>query len=218
MRFRAVIFDLDDTIHDKSATLRAVASRLFVDHGLSNVGVDENSWCLEFVHLNNLRIEKTEVFARLKDRFALTESAAESLLADFDANSGSQSQPYPGAVECLAACKAAGLKVALITNGRDAFQRSKIAGMGVSHYFDAIFTSGGFGIKKPHPSIFEACLQSLGVEASETAVVGDDFECDIGPAISLGMAPVWKSTESSDQVALSTDDFKAIRAYLTSAA
>lgn len=58
MRFRAVIFDLDDTIHDKSTTLRTVAARLFIDHGLSNAGVDENSWNREFVYLNNLRIEK----------------------------------------------------------------------------------------------------------------------------------------------------------------
>ena len=90
--------------------------------------------------------------------------------------------------------------------------------MGFTHYFDAIFTSGGFGAKKPHPSIFEACLQSLGVAASETAVVGDDLGCDIDSAISLGMTPVWKSSEQSTQVALSTEDFQVIQAYLTSAA
>jgi putative hydrolase of the HAD superfamily len=145
------------------------------------------------------------------------EGLTQSLLADFDANLGSQAQPYPGAVACLAACKAAGLKVALITNGRDEFQRSKIAGMGVTHYFDAIFTSGGFGARKPHPSIFEACLESLGVAASETAVVGDDFGCDIESAISLGMTAVWKSSEESTRVALSTEDFGVIQAYLTSA-
>ncbi|WP_068634596.1 HAD family hydrolase [Thauera butanivorans] len=218
MRFRAVIFDLDDTIHDKSATLRTVAARLFIDHGLSNAGVDENSWNREFGYLNNLRIEKKEVFAKLKDRFALTESAAQSLLADFDANLGSQAQAYPGVVECLAACKAAGLKLALVTNGRDEFQKSKVAGMGVTRYFDAIFTSGSFGAKKPHPSIFEACLQSLGVEASETAVVGDDLKCDIEPAVSLGMTPVWKSSEPSSQAALSTEDFGVIQAFLTNTA
>src|SRR5688500_2277889 len=108
MRFRAVIFDLDDTIHDKSATLRAVAGHLFVDHGLAGAGVNENSWNTEFVRLNNLRIGKPEVFARLKGQFRLTEELIQSLLADFDANLGSQAQPYPGAVECLAACKAAG--------------------------------------------------------------------------------------------------------------
>jgi len=218
VRFRAVIFDLDDTIHDKSATLRAVAGRLFVDHGLAGVGVDESFWNTEFVRLNNLRIAKPEVFARLKDQLGLAEGLTQSLLVDFDANLGSQAKPYPGAVECLAACKAAGLKVALITNGRDEFQRSKVAGMGVTHYFDAIVTSGGFGAKKPHPSIFEACLQSLGVAASETAVVGDDLECDIEPAIALGMTAVWKSSEQSTRVALSTDDFRVIQAYLTSAA
>jgi phosphoglycolate phosphatase-like HAD superfamily hydrolase len=71
MRFRAVIFDLDDTIHDKSATLRAVARHLFVDHGPAGAGVNENSWNTEFVRLNNLRIGKPEVFAMLANQFRL---------------------------------------------------------------------------------------------------------------------------------------------------
>jgi len=217
MRFNAVIFDLDDTIHDKSSTLRAVAIRLYADHALSRAGVDLEKWSSAFLILNNQRIDKARVFAELQTTFALTESLTRSLLADYDSNLGSQAQPYAGAVECMIACKAAGMKIGLITNGRDQFQRSKIVGMGAAPYLDAIFTSGGFGSKKPDPAIFEACLKALGVQASETAVVGDDLGCDIEPAMLLGMTPIWKSSSTAPKVALSTHDFQEIQAYLTTA-
>jgi phosphoglycolate phosphatase-like HAD superfamily hydrolase len=119
MPLRAVIFDLDDTLHDKSATLRAVAKRLHADHRLSAEGVKLDDWVSEFVALNNLRIEKPAVFERLRASFALRGELSRSLLEDCDANLGSQAQPYPGAIDCLAACKAAGLKVGVVTNGRD---------------------------------------------------------------------------------------------------
>jgi HAD superfamily hydrolase (TIGR01509 family) len=218
MPLRAVIFDLDDTLHDKSATLRAVARRLHADHGLSAQGVKLDGWVSEFVALNHLRIEKPEVFERLRVSFALPGALGRSLLEDCDANLGSQARPFPGAIDCLAACKAAGLKVGLVTNGRDGFQRSKIAGLGALPYLDAIFTSGGFGAKKPDHAIFEACLKALGVIAEEAAVVGDDRCADIEPAIALGMTAVWKSSERASDVVLSTHDFQEIQAYLVNAA
>jgi HAD superfamily hydrolase (TIGR01509 family) len=218
MPLRAVIFDLDDTLHDKSATLRAVAKRLHADHGLSTGGVKLDDWASRFVALNNLRIEKIEVFEKLGIAFAMPGALSGSLLEDFDANLGSQAQPYPGAMECLAACQAAGLKVGLVTNGRDAFQRSKIAELGALPYLDAIFTSGGFGAKKPDLAIFEACLKVLDVHASEAAMVGDDRCCDVEPAIALGMTVIWKSSERAGDVALSTHDFREIQAWLVSAA
>ena len=218
MPFRAVIFDLDNTIHDKSATLRAVAKRLHADHHLSSAGVKLDDWLTEFLALNNLRIEKTEVFERLKSAFTLTEATSQYLLKDYNANLGSQAQPYPGAIECLAACKVAGLKVGLVTNGRDSFQRSKIAGLGAFPHIDVIYTSGSFGAKKPNLTIFEACLKALDVHPADVAVVGDDRCCDIDPAIALGMTPIWKSSEQAGDVALSTHDFQRIQAYLTSGA
>jgi HAD superfamily hydrolase (TIGR01549 family) len=218
MPLRAVIFDLDDTLHDKSATLQAVARRLHADHALSAESVMLDDWISEFVALNNLRIEKAEVFERLRASFSLPGALGRSLLEDFDANLGSQAQPYPGAIDCLAACKAAGLKVGLVTNGRDGFQRSKIIGLGALPYLDAIFTSGGFGAKKPDHAIFDACLKALDAIAEEAAVIGDDRCCDIEPAIALGMTAIWKSSEQASDVALSTHDFREIQAYLVKAA
>lgn len=214
MNLRAVLFDLDDTLHDKSATLRAVAAKQYISGGLSSFGINESDWEAQYVNMNNLRIEKSEVFSRLRDRFSLPTDLAESLLVDFDSNLGIAAKPCPGALDLVVACKAQGVKVGLVTNGRDAFQRSKIAGMGITESFDAIVTSGGLGIKKPDLRIFRACLRMLDVEPDAAAFVGDDFVADMQPAIELGMRAIWKSTDSSSQVEFSSDSLSEIRAFL----
>jgi putative hydrolase of the HAD superfamily len=104
------------------------------------------------------------------------------------------------------------------TNGRDAFQRSKIDGMGVTKLVDSIVTSGGFGVKKPDPRIFVACLNQLQVAPESAAFVGDDFAADMEPAIALGMLPVWKNAERSNRVAFASHELTPIGQRLLSRA
>ncbi|WP_457332606.1 HAD family hydrolase [Rhizobacter sp. P5_C2] len=214
MNLLAVLFDLDDTLHDKSATLRIVAAKQHLMGGLSSLGIHESDWESHYVELNKLRIEKTEVFARLRDRFSLSSDLAAALLTDFDNNLGASAQPHAGALDLVSACKSHGIKVGLVTNGRDAFQRSKIAGMGISENVDAVVTSGGLGIKKPDLRIFRACLRMLDVEPHTAAFVGDDFDADMRPALELGMQAIWKSASYSARVAFSSDNLHEIRAFL----
>ncbi len=218
MTLSAVIFDLDDTLHDKSATLSRVGERQHADAGLASLGIALDAWLLSYIELNNQRIEKTEVFSRLASHFGLPTSHESTLLRDFDANLGKHALPFAGAHELVAWCKGKGLKVGIVTNGRDAFQRSKIVGMGLSNMIDATLTSGEFGVKKPDHAIFRACLEQLGVQATDAAFVGDDFRADMEPAIALGMLPVWKTVKQSELVAFSSNELPAIHAYLRSVA
>ena len=55
---------------------------------------------------------------------------------------------------------------------------------------DAVVGSKAHGRTKPHPSIFVAALEALGVRADETAMVGDSYEDDIEGARSLGMRAI----------------------------
>jgi len=77
-----------------------------------------------------------------------------------------------------------GLKLGLVSNtGRDldAF---------VAHHHlrvDAALGSGAFGRTKPHPTIFRAVLERLGVEPEEAAMVGDSIEDDVEGAHAAGI-------------------------------
>ena len=91
---------------------------------------------------------------------------------------------YEDTLPVLAALREHGLKIGLVSNtGRDleAF---------VAHHaleVDAAVGSGTHGKTKPHPAIFLAALEQLGVTAEEAAMVGDSPEDDVEGAQALGM-------------------------------
>jgi putative hydrolase of the HAD superfamily len=214
VKIRAVLFDLDDTLHDKSATLCRVGSRQHAEANLSALGIGLQHWLDRYIELNNQRIEKSEVFSKLATIFRVPPALEQKLLEDFDENLGALAVPFEGAHELLSWCKRSGMKVGIVTNGRDAFQRSKIAGMGLSNLSDVTLTSGGFGVKKPDPSIFLACLEKLGVQSTHAAFVGDDLHADIEPANSLGMLSIWKTAEVSERATFCSNELPEIREYL----
>jgi putative hydrolase of the HAD superfamily len=77
-----------------------------------------------------------------------------------------------------------GLKLGLVSNtGRDVEEF-------LAHHkltFDAALSSRVHGKVKPHPTIFLAVLEQLGVAPAEAAMVGDSLEDDLEGARALGM-------------------------------
>ena len=77
-----------------------------------------------------------------------------------------------------------GLKLGLVSNtGRDVDEF-------LSHHrltFDAALSSRVHGKVKPHPTIFRAVLERLGVRPEDAAMVGDSPEDDLQGAKALGM-------------------------------
>ena len=54
--------------------------------------------------------------------------------------------------------------------------------LGIRASFDHVTTSIGHGFRKPHPSIYLAHLECIGIHASDAIFVGDNVECDyFGP-------------------------------------
>jgi putative hydrolase of the HAD superfamily len=91
---------------------------------------------------------------------------------------------YEDALPALAALRAHGVKIGLISNG------SRDLDEFVAHHAldaDCAIGSRAFGRTKPHPEIFRHALALLGIEAGEAAMVGDSYEDDIEGARALGM-------------------------------
>jgi putative hydrolase of the HAD superfamily len=99
--------------------------------------------------------------------------------------------PLPGALETLRWLRQQGIWMGLITNGAGPAQREKIERFGLDPLFDLILIEGEFGVGKPDERVFLHALQSLGVAAGETWMVGDKLEWDILPCQRLGIYTVW---------------------------
>lgn len=57
---------------------------------------------------------------------------------------------------------------------------------GLSHLFKDVIESSVVGVRKPDPAIFRLGVKALGLEPSETIMIGDSEEKDILPAASIG--------------------------------
>lgn len=91
---------------------------------------------------------------------------------------------YDDVLPTLAVLRAAGLRLALISN------TSRDLAVFVEHHgieVDAWIASGTHGKMKPSPSIFRAALDLVGAAAVDTVMVGDSPADDIGGARALGM-------------------------------
>jgi len=60
---------------------------------------------------------------------------------------------------------------------------------------DAIVGSRAHGYVKPHPTIFQAALQQLGVAPAEAVMVGDSIEEDVEGARALGLRAILMDRE-----------------------
>ena len=60
----------------------------------------------------------------------------------------------------------------------------------LTRFFDAVVISGELGLRKPHPKIFKEALELLEVEASEAVFVGDSLKADINGAKNMGLKTI----------------------------
>lgn len=61
-----------------------------------------------------------------------------------------------------------------------------LAEFGLDHLFKAVVESAVAGVRKPDLQIFRLGVKALGLEPSETVMIGDSLEKDILPAQSIG--------------------------------
>jgi HAD superfamily hydrolase (TIGR01662 family) len=96
---------------------------------------------------------------------------------------------YDDVPDVLRGLHASGVRIGLISNTErclESFQRHfELEGL-----FAVALSSAAHGFMKPHPSIFEAGLRAVGVEAPQAVMVGDSVAHDIEGARRLGMRAV----------------------------
>ncbi|GAA2779214.1 HAD family hydrolase [Saccharopolyspora taberi] len=98
---------------------------------------------------------------------------------------------FDDARPCLDWLRAAGLRLAVITNAPSDYQRKKIAAIGLADAFDAVVISGEVGVAKPDAGIFAAACARLGLEPHEVAHVGDRLDTDAVGARDAGLRGIW---------------------------
>lgn len=193
---KAVLFDLDDTLSDRSACWRKFVDRLAGDAALKLSTTD-----LDSVHKMIVKADesghrlKTELFPELAKAlpFASTVSAVQ-LEAFWSATFPSCMVGKDELLETLSTLKKKRkLKLGIVANGPTMIQNQKIDALGIRALIDVVSISEAVGHEKPAREIFDVTLAPLKVLPEQTLFVGDHPEYDIHAAASIGMRTAWMS-------------------------
>ncbi|NVO29653.1 HAD family hydrolase [Hymenobacter lapidiphilus] len=198
-----VLFDLDDTLYDHTATARtALAATAAGWASLRGVPADvlyqRYSDLLEEMHPRVMRGELDYLTARelrFRQLLAPYESAptAGSLAQLAEEHYGHYRQfrqPVAGALALLQRLKP-DFRIGVVTNNRTSEQEEKLDFLGMSGLVDALITSEAVGVLKPDPAIYHVALQRLRARPAETVMVGDNWIADVVGAQAVGIRPVW---------------------------
>jgi len=98
---------------------------------------------------------------------------------------------FDDVIPCLDWLRAAGLKLAAVTNASGDHQRAKLADLGIAGFFDTIVIAGELHCAKPDPLIFHIACGRLDVPPWETIHVGDRLETDALGALHAGLHAAW---------------------------
>lgn len=127
-----------------------------------------------------------EIFHQLASRFAVqlpfdSETQYRALVSDLFA---AQLRPVEGVVDALDWACAAGMQLAVVSNGPQAKIRQALQICGLSHYFaDRVFSAYDINCFKPDAGLYQYAAAALGTAPQRCIVIEDSL-----PGIQAGLA------------------------------
>ena len=174
------MFDLDGTVADTCADLAGAVNHVRAEHGLAALPVATVTSLLG----NGLKDLTTRTFTDAPpiDVDAVTERVKNY----YWLHVVDETCLYDGVLETLAHLKAAGYKLAIITNKPEGPAKTIMDGLGVSPYLDCLIGGGRCAKLKPDPEPLFTALKETGCDAAQSWIIGDNWT-DLGAAANAGV-------------------------------
>jgi sugar-phosphatase len=162
---KAVIFDLDGTLVNTEPMYWAAWRRVLAQHDVelhdedlhANIGARPIEGAQKYVTQFGLEVEPA--------------SLVDALIAE--ALAIPDRETMRGAVETLDIVRAAGLPIAIATSATMVMANASLKGAGLTDYFDIVVSAEHEAYGKPHPAVFLAAAERLGVNPLDCTVVED---------------------------------------------
>ena len=201
MRYQYLLVDNDNTLMDFNAAEAKALIDVLAAHGLPTDEktvhtyheINDAQWkALERGETTQPRL-KVERFRLLLEYLGCTDIDPAAMGTEYALGLGNHADLLPGAEDFV--CSLYGkVKIALVSNGVSAIQRSRLAKCPLTPMFDAIVISEEVGAAKPDPKLIEVALDMLGCTDKKQAVMmGDSLTADIPAAVNAGVDSIFFS-------------------------
>ncbi|MCL2344255.1 MAG: phosphoglycolate phosphatase [Desulfobulbus sp.] len=182
MPIQSVTFDLDGTLLDTVADLAEACRRMLAELGEPPRSEEEvrhfvGQGIAMLVERCLTRDQKPE-----PERLAAAVAVFQRHYAEVN---GQQTRLYPGVREGLAAWRASGLPLGVVTNKAARFTEPLLAHMGLADYFAVVVSGDTAAHKKPHPEPILYACRHFGVAPQHNLHIGDSKH-DIAAARAAG--------------------------------
>ncbi len=193
---RAVLFDLDDTLVDQKSAAGEAVTAWAAEHGITDGDVSQRWARISEVHY--ARYQRREVtFAeqrwdRVREFLAIDvdNQQADEIFSGYHERYEAGWTTFDDTVPALRRARAAGLAVALLTNGDEGHQRLKLNKLGLADEIDVLIASSMLPAGKPDPRAFRCAVERINVDANQALMIGDSLENDVRGALSAGLDAV----------------------------
>ena len=204
-KLEAVLFDLDDTLHDDTLAYQSaaeeVAREIEAEHGIDALALKrayiaqaQGFWTRLSAATLSAKLEnvRAQLWGSALAEVGLNDrELAKRSATDYVRYRSRHFTPFPGVIDLLKHLRAQNLKLGIVTNGFSETHREKIALLQIGDYFDAIFIADEVGMVKPDPMLFAHACMRLESSPSVSAMVGDRYDRDIRGALKAGLFTVW---------------------------
>lgn len=205
MRYQYLLIDNDNTLMDFNAAEKKAfrdtltACGLPVDDAVCALyhEINDAQWkALERGETTQKKL-KVERYRLLLEQLGCTELDPVAVSAAYEQNLGSHADLLPGAADFIRSLHGK-MKIALVSNGVSAIQRSRLARCPLTPLFDAIVISEEAGVSKPDPRLLQIAMEQLGCTDKRQAVMmGDSLSADIAAANNAGIDSIFFSLKGN---------------------
>ena len=203
MKYKSLLFDLDDTLWATFDNNKASLHRLYNEKGWgSYYATFEDYFAVYFPHQEQLWDDYRKGYISkelllldrlrypLRGRVSWSDQQVKLLNQRFMQYVQQQTGLIPYALEVLAELHR-DYTICIVSNGFEETQYGKINGSGLAPYIDKVILVDHVGVPKPATEFFDYALKAVGCSRQEALLIGDSWPSDIIGAFNSGIDSIW---------------------------
>lgn len=168
---QAVLFDLDGTLIDSAPDIHAAVNELLETRGLPPVTLEQTKGMIG----NGVGklVERAFAASGRPLAGAALEQTQRDMIPIYNRHLTRLTSLMPGALAAIRQLRAAGIKLALVTNKPQAATREVLLHFRLFEEFGAVIGGDAVSQKKPAPEPLFLALEKLNVDGAHAVMVGD---------------------------------------------
>ena len=207
--YRVLVFDIDDTLIIEKHSVVHGLEAIFAAEDKQYTDTDYERWCdIEFKFWDDYRNDLVEIpeiyndggrdgFDRQKRDWLRSERLRKlmpnttkqerlfQLLDIFEDEIKNKVVPHDGMVSLIKDLATANYQLVVATDGVHDIAEHKLKAIGVSSYFDQIFSPLTTGTIKPKPEFFKQIFEQYGDNSADYLIIGNSLNADVRLANNL---------------------------------